>query len=73
MNTILIMGIIDMNQTNNCSNIPDNTNRPTNVEQQETCLHKLCPSCNGTGINKYTGEMCIHGLACPCPKCSPRS
>lgn len=34
------------------------------------CLHDSCPDCLGTGI-KRDGSMCIHGISCPCPKCSP--
>lgn len=34
------------------------------------CLHKLCPTCKGTG-RKPNGLWCIHGIACPCTKCSP--
>lgn len=37
-----------------------------------TCLHDQCPSCNGTGINKITGGMCVHGISCTCPKCGIR-
>lgn len=35
------------------------------------CLHDQCPSCLGTGI-RHDGSPCIHGIACPCPKCSPQ-
>lgn len=34
------------------------------------CMHDECPSCVGTGI-KTDGTACIHGISCPCPKCSP--
>mgnify|MGYP001767696399 CR=1 FL=1 len=34
------------------------------------CLHDGCPECSGTGI-KRDGGICIHGISCPCPKCSP--
>ncbi len=34
------------------------------------CLHDGCPDCLGTGI-KRDGSMCVHGISCPCPKCSP--
>lgn len=34
------------------------------------CMHDQCPSCLGTGV-KADGGACIHGIACPCPKCSP--
>lgn len=33
------------------------------------CMHDECPSCHGTGI-KIDGSSCIHGISCPCPKCS---
>lgn len=36
----------------------------------ENCLHKKCPSCGGSGINKYTGHYCVHMISCPCPSCS---
>ena len=36
------------------------------------CLHATCPTCNGTGVNKTTGGPCIHGISCPCSKCTPR-
>lgn len=35
------------------------------------CLHDACPECHGTG-RKQSGEMCVHMIACPCPKCTPR-
>ena len=41
-------------------------------QQNNYCFHDNCPNCNGTGINKHTGGMCVHGIACPCPKCTPR-
>lgn len=34
------------------------------------CLHDTCPACHGTGI-KIDGSMCIHNIACSCPKCTP--
>lgn len=34
------------------------------------CLHDSCPTCAGTGVNKFGGS-CVHGISCPCPKCSP--
>lgn len=34
------------------------------------CMHDACPECVGTGI-KRTGGACIHGISCPCPKCTP--
>jgi hypothetical protein len=40
-------------------------------QQGQECLHKQCPECNGTG-RKYNGQMCVHFLSCPCPKCTPQ-
>lgn len=34
------------------------------------CMHDQCTECHGTGI-KFNGGACVHGLSCPCPKCSP--
>ena len=34
------------------------------------CLHDSCPDCLGTGVRR-DGGMCIHGISCPCPKCTP--
>jgi len=34
------------------------------------CMHDQCPDCLGTGI-KQNGGVCIHGISCPCPKCTP--
>jgi hypothetical protein len=36
------------------------------------CLHDSCPECLGTGVRRG-GGACIHGISCPCPKCSPYS
>jgi hypothetical protein len=33
------------------------------------CLHDACTECYGTGIRK-DGSACIHGISCPCPKCT---
>lgn len=35
------------------------------------CMHDSCPECVGTGIRK-DGSPCVHGISCPCPKCTPR-
>jgi len=40
--------------------------------KSDPCLHTQCPTCKGTGFNIQTGEMCVHFISCPCPKCSPR-
>jgi len=40
--------------------------------QDQKCLHELCPDCNGTGIKKNGLGMCVHGISCPCKKCSVR-
>ena len=37
----------------------------------QPCMHEQCTQCVGTGITK-TGGPCVHGLSCPCPRCSPR-
>ena len=34
------------------------------------CMHDQCQECHGTGI-KANGSSCIHGISCPCPKCTP--
>lgn len=34
------------------------------------CLHDSCPECHGGGLTS-DGQLCIHGIACPCTKCSP--
>lgn len=34
------------------------------------CLHDLCPTCHGTGLDTF-GRTCVHGISCPCPKCVP--
>lgn len=36
----------------------------------QPCTHDACPECVGTGIKK-DGSICIHGISCSCPKCSP--
>lgn len=33
------------------------------------CMHDNCPSCHGTG-QKLDGGHCVHGISCPCPKCT---
>jgi hypothetical protein len=33
------------------------------------CMHDSCPYCVGTGI-KGDGSMCVHYIACNCPKCA---
>lgn len=37
-----------------------------------SCLHDACPACGGSGIRKDGLGACIHGLSCPCPKCTIR-
>jgi len=37
----------------------------------QPCLHDQCPECHGTGI-RVGGGICVHGISCPCPKCSAR-
>lgn len=33
------------------------------------CMHDACTECHGTGVKRF-GGACIHGISCPCPKCS---
>ena len=40
-------------------------------KEVDNCLHKNCPECHGSGI-KLNGEICIHMISCPCPRCAPR-
>lgn len=37
----------------------------------QECLHDSCPECHGTGTRR-NGNMCVHNISCPCPKCTPR-
>jgi hypothetical protein len=52
----------------------DRENKVDNIidldKKENHCLHDGCPQCHGSG-KKENGEMCIHMLSCPCPKCSP--
>lgn len=34
------------------------------------CLHDSCLNCHGKGVNKYTGQACVHMISCKCRKCS---
>lgn len=43
-----------------------------NERSFQPCMHNSCPSCVGTGI-RQDGSACVHGISCPCPKCSPTS
>lgn len=36
----------------------------------QPCAHDSCSNCHGTGIGRF-GGICVHGLVCNCPKCSP--
>jgi hypothetical protein len=38
---------------------------------KQPCMHDSCQECHGTGL-RSDGSMCVHGISCPCPKCSPR-
>lgn len=51
-------------------NAPKNSPKIKDFLNQK-CLHDTCPSCNGTGV-KENGLPCIHMIACPCSKCSPK-
>lgn len=44
---------------------------PTWEPGKITCLHLACPECHGTG-RKQDGSMCIHHIACSCPRCTPQ-
>lgn len=35
------------------------------------CMHDACPECVGTGV-KHDGSSCVHGISCPCSRCTPR-
>ena len=41
----------------------------TSIDNWKPCMHEACTECHGTGI-KQNGSPCIHGISCPCPKCS---
>lgn len=40
------------------------------IDDIDDCIHKSCTSCHGSG-RKEDGTSCIHGISCPCKKCSP--
>ena len=40
--------------------------------KEQQCLHESCVLCGGTGIRRDGLGMCVHNIACPCAKCSPR-
>ena len=42
------------------------------LNNNKPCLHNSCTSCHGTGV-KLDGTACVHGISCPCSKCSPYS
>ena len=58
-------------RTNKLENNPTYLKEPSN-EPKSKCLHDNCKKCNGTGIDRVTGGVCIHNLYCSCPKCSVR-
>jgi len=39
------------------------------TKESSDCMHDNCSNCRGTGQSKF-GGMCVHGMSCPCPKCS---
>lgn len=41
-------------------------------KDEQSCLHKTCKCCDGTGVRKDGLGMCIHMISCPCPRCTPR-
>lgn len=47
-----------------------NTNITARSSDVQQCLHDACPECLGTGVRR-DGSSCIHGISCPCPKCTP--
>lgn len=48
------------------------TSYQTKPEPERECLHMQCPNCHGKGLDR-DGRMCVHGISCPCPRCSPYS
>ena len=52
-------------QKEHLDNVYGNQNR-----NWRPCLHDSCPDCLGTGVRR-DGGICIHGISCPCPKCTP--
>jgi len=40
-----------------------------NQSNWRPCMHDACTQCLGTGV-RADGSACIHGISCPCPKCS---
>lgn len=59
----------ELRQTN--LNMHDYLNMPNVLQQHKKCMHDSCTNCRGTDI-KQDGSMCIHHIACNCPKCSVR-
>lgn len=41
-----------------------------NGKVMSDCMHDNCPTCGGSGVNRNTGGSCIHGISCPCKRCS---
>lgn len=39
-------------------------------QRWQACAHDSCSNCLGTGIGRF-GGICVHGLVCNCPRCSP--
>jgi len=52
-------------QTEHLRNVRQQFSRP-----HMPCMHDACPECIGTGV-KRDGSPCVHGISCPCPKCTP--
>jgi uncharacterized protein (DUF1778 family) len=67
--TVTNDNITELRQTN--LNMHNYLNMPNVLQQTTKCIHDSCPSCHGTGV-KQDGSICIHHIACNCPKCSPR-
>ena len=45
-------------------------NKYIKKNSSETCLHRNCKQCHGTG-RKDNGQPCIHCISCPCKLCNP--
>lgn len=55
---------LNRRQQEHLSNIINNKNH-----NWRPCMHDQCTSCHGTGITAF-GKSCVHGISCPCPKCT---